>query len=146
MDSGDGKQTKIVRYSGSTETQSIQWDDLGKPLYTSGLYLCENRNFNICVNDRDAHAVVVVSAAGELRFRYTGPPSTMWESFCLLGITTDSGGNILSSDGDSHRIHIIELFLRYIHKCGLKIPWGLCVDSINNLFVADWGTGKVKKI
>ena len=108
MDHEDGKQTKIVRYSGSTETQSIQWDYLGKPIYTSGGYLCENRNFEICVNDRDAHSVVVVSAAGELRFRCTGPPSTMSESFYLLGINTDSWGSILTSDGDNHRIHIID--------------------------------------
>ena len=78
-----------MRYSGFTETQSIQWDDLGKPIYTSGGYLYENRKFDICVNDRDALAEVVISAAGKLRFKYIGPPSTPWESFYLLGITTD---------------------------------------------------------
>nr|XP_022301648.1 tripartite motif-containing protein 3-like [Crassostrea virginica] len=151
VDSDFDEQTKVVRYSGSTEKQSIQWDNQGNPLYTSGniKYLSENRNLDICVADNDASAVVVVSAAGKLRFRYTGPPSTPWGSFRPVGITTDSRGNILTSDYWNNRIHIIDQdghFLRYIHNCGLQRPYGLCVDSRDNLFVAEYLNGKAKKL
>ena len=151
MISDDGKQTKVMHYSGSTEKQSIQWDDQGKPLYSSGLNdkcLSENRNLDICVADYDAGAVVVVSAAGKLRFRYTGSPSTPWESFSPLGITTDSQANILTSFGND-LIHIIDQdgnFLRFINNFGLQITLGLCVDSQDNLFVANSATSQVKKV
>ena len=65
------EETKVVRYSGSIEIQSIQWDNHGSPLYTTGIqfkymYLSENRNLDICVAYHEAGAVVVVNAAGKL--------------------------------------------------------------------------------
>ncbi|XP_052679068.1 uncharacterized protein LOC128159890 [Crassostrea angulata] len=153
MYSNDRTQSKVVRYSGSTEKHTIQFDGTGKPLYSGNgamKYIAENRNHDICVADWYASAVVVVNQDGRLRWRYTGHPSvTKNKPFKPYGITTDSQSCILIADFDKHCIHLLDQngqFLRYIKNCDLKNPFGVCVDNDDNLFVCEHYSGNVKKI
>nr|XP_034317437.1 uncharacterized protein LOC105345308 [Crassostrea gigas] len=153
MYSDDRTQSKVVRYTGSSEKQTIQFDDESKPLYSGNSntkHIAENRNHDICVADWAVGAVVVVNQDRELRWRYTGHPSvTKNGPFKPWGITTDSQNRILTSNYMNHFIHILDQngqFFRYIDNCDLENPTGLCVGNNDNLFVCEYNKGNVKEI
>ncbi|XP_062621753.1 uncharacterized protein LOC134283311 [Saccostrea cucullata] len=144
------RQSKVVRYSNFTEKQTIQYDSEGQPLYSSdSTNVVENRNFDICVADKGANAVVVVNQTGKLRFRYTGTPSATNGSFYTYGITTDSQSHILTADYNNHCIHILNedgQFLCCIYNRDLYRPWTLCIDTRDNLYVNERYSGIIRKI
>lgn len=161
LDCDDKDETKVVRYAGSSEIQSIQYNSIdGEPLYpytACHTHICENRNLDICVSNCGSGTVVVVNQAGKLRFTYTGTPSTIEEPYMTwfnpYGIATDSHSRILVADCSSrnhpYRIHILDpdgQFLRFIDNCQLQGQMSLSVDKNDNLYVAEWESGKIKKI
>ena len=114
-----------MHFSGIEEKQCIQWDDEGQPLFSSACYICENRNLDVCVADHIAGAVIITSAAGKLRFRYSGPSFSIDRAFTPRDITTDSQKRIITADSDNDLIHIIDRdgnFRVYIDNCDLKRP------------------------
>lgn len=124
---------------GQQKKQSIQYNENGESIYTSDhgrKYISENRNEDISVYDIQARAVVVVDQSGRLRFTYAGTPNTNMREFHPRGITTDSQVQILSADYNNDCIHIVDEdghFLRHIDVCVLREPFGLCVDTNDNL-------------
>uniref|UniRef100_K1PPC9 Tripartite motif-containing protein 2 n=1 Tax=Magallana gigas TaxID=29159 RepID=K1PPC9_MAGGI len=142
MYNDDKTQSKVVRYSGSTEKQTFQFDDEFEPLYSGNSsikYITENKNYDICVADSEACAIVVVNQDGKLRWRYTGySPGTSTCTFGPYGIASNSQSQILTADYFNHCIHILDRdgqFLRYIKD--VKNPYGLCVDYLDNLYAAE---------
>lgn len=149
MYSDDETQSKVVRYNGSTEKQTIQFDDDGEPLYSSNdctKHICENGNGDICVADWRARDVVVVNQSGRLQFKY----NRQYEyEFTPFGIATDSLWHILTSDDTNKRIHVLDplgQFLKYISNYQLNNPKGLCIDNNDDLYVCEASLGVVKKI
>ena len=116
--------------------------------FFSAYYICENRNLDICLADHIAGALMVTSAAGSFRFRYSGPSSGIDRAFTPYGITTDSQKRIITADSDNDLIHIIDQdgnVLVYIDNCDLKRPSGWCVDFKDNIMVTYLKTALVKK-
>ena len=152
MRSVDKTQTRVVRYSGTTEIMVIQNDRQGKPLFSVCdqyvLLLTENGNGDICVADYAGKAVVVVSASGELRFKYQGniSPKPNYKSFGPLTIATDVNQHILINDYTNDIVHVIDKdgnFLRYIeYPC----TGGLGIDTEHNLIAGNEKSGEIRII
>ncbi|XP_062612225.1 uncharacterized protein LOC134274014 [Saccostrea cucullata] len=139
MRTTDMELRRIVRYSGSTEIQEIQFNGLGQSLLSTDiaylLPITENSNGDICVTDYAGMEVVVMDSSGELRFKYSGNPT--YRNFRPLHIASDVNAQMLICDTLGNVIHIIDgdgSFVRYIeYPC----YGGLSIDTDHNLVIGD---------
>lgn len=153
MRSTNKRRSRVVRYSGKTETQMIENDSQGKPLFSVGNYrsmlnLTENSNGDICVADYARGAVVVVEGSGDFRFQYNGNPTTHMKSsqFKPFSIVNNTNLQLLITDSSNDTIHIIDwdgTFIRYIeYPCA----GGITLDTDHNLVIGDSKTGLIRTI
>ncbi|XP_062606428.1 uncharacterized protein LOC134268253 [Saccostrea cucullata] len=102
MHSNRDEKLKVVRYSDSTEKQSILLKDRTSiyehPVHNQNC-ISENGNLDICVVDFNDKSVIVINQAEKRRFIYRGQTSsTKRNTFNPKGITTDSRSQILIVD------------------------------------------------
>ncbi|XP_061165750.1 E3 ubiquitin-protein ligase TRIM45-like [Saccostrea echinata] len=152
MRSYDEKQSRVVRFSGSTAIQMIQYGNSKQPLFSCDvsfvLFLTENGNGDICVADYGGSAVVVLDSFGGLRFKYDGNLSSQskYTQFLPMHIAADVNHQILIGDSRNNIVHIIDCngnFVRYLeHSCN----GGLSIDADNNLVIGDRKSGKIQFI
>lgn len=104
MRSLDRTRSRVLRYSGTTETQVIENDSQGYPLFSvhtqTVLHLSENGNEDVCVADCARNAVVVFSSSGDFQLMYKGNVTiqSMHGLFKPLHIANDTKLQILVGD------------------------------------------------
>lgn len=152
MRSLDKRRSRVVRYSGTTETQIIKTDSQGKQLFSVGeryvLKLADNKNGDICVSDFAGKNVVVVDVCVNLRYKYKGNITrrTHYKPFQPSHILTNDTQIILVANFSNDIIHIIDNdgnFIRYIE---FPCKGGLCLDYHHNLVVGEEKTGIIRII
>lgn len=120
LNSNDYKNTKFIRNSGSTDKQTIQFNNKEKPMYSYGSYyryIKDNKNFYMCMSDGRARSVL---KAQELRLTCTVHQLLNGNNSISNGIITDSRNRIVTVEYICHCIHILHQdgqFLRYIYNC-----------------------------
>nr|XP_034319649.1 uncharacterized protein LOC105342260 isoform X7 [Crassostrea gigas]XP_034319652.1 uncharacterized protein LOC105342260 isoform X7 [Crassostrea gigas] len=131
----DTETGKVTRYNQSgLLTQTIQYHNTGRGLYSDPLYITENNNGDVVVSDYEPGAVVVTERGGRHRFSYTGPPSG--SGLEPRGICTDALSHILVCDNITKTVQMINKdgqFLSHLltesQEMGLKCGLGYDVNT-----------------
>ncbi|XP_062605268.1 uncharacterized protein LOC134267064, partial [Saccostrea cucullata] len=126
---------QVNRYTNTgRHIQTIQHDNTGQRLYSTPLYITENRNGDVIVSD-SGRGVVVTDRRGRHRFSYTGPTSESELYPC--GICTDALSHILVCDAYTYTVQIIDKDGNYLTEIetvhhgimGIYRPWSLSYDD-----------------
>ncbi|XP_065937236.1 uncharacterized protein [Magallana gigas] len=126
----DTQTGKVTWYNQSGQlTQTIQYHNTGRGLYSIPRYITENNNGDVVVSD--ITAVVVTERGGRHRFSYTGHPSG--SRLLPLGICTDALSHILVCDDKTNTVQMINKdgqFLSHLltESQEMRYPWSLSYD------------------
>lgn len=111
------------------------------PLFDNVLFICENKNGDIGVTERNKSCTIVVKKNGQKRFKYTGHlRSSSFTEFEFAGIGSDSRCNFVISDPKNYTLHVVDCqgkFLFYVLPGEIIAPMALCVDDEDRVWVTE---------
>lgn len=168
-----GYTQNIVTIAG-TGTAGYNGDGIAAPTARINLSTAICRDFfgNIYIADRFNHRVrkidvngtiTTVAGNGTAGFLGDGGPAVNARLNQPIGVATDMAGNVYISDNGNNRIRRVSPtgIITTIAGTGvagfsgdngpainaqLNGPWGLCVDKLGNIYIADRGNDRVRKI
>nr|XP_034310410.1 uncharacterized protein LOC105324563 isoform X1 [Crassostrea gigas]XP_034310411.1 uncharacterized protein LOC105324563 isoform X1 [Crassostrea gigas]XP_034310412.1 uncharacterized protein LOC105324563 isoform X1 [Crassostrea gigas]XP_034310413.1 uncharacterized protein LOC105324563 isoform X1 [Crassostrea gigas]XP_034310414.1 uncharacterized protein LOC105324563 isoform X1 [Crassostrea gigas]XP_034310415.1 uncharacterized protein LOC105324563 isoform X1 [Crassostrea gigas]XP_034310416.1 un len=137
---------KVTRYNQSGQlTQTIQYDNTGRVLYSKPIYITENNNGDVVVSDH--WCLVVTERGGRYHIYYQGPP--LGSRLDHGGICTDALSNILVCDRRTETVQMLDKdgqFLSYLLTESQEMgrPWSLSYDvNTHRLWVGSRDNNKV---
>ena len=126
------------------------------------VYIADVSNHRIRKVDSTG-TITTIAGTGEFGFSGDGGPAVEAELYDPAGVAVDSAGNVYITDVSNHRIRKVDSTGTIITIAGtgefgfsgdggpaveaeLRSPLGVAVDSAGNLYIADTGNRRIRKI
>lgn len=159
--------TGIAGYSGNggpaiqaqiNSPQGLAYDGAGN------LYIADNQNFVIRKVNAQTGVITTVAGNGQQGYSGDGGPATSARLGSPVGIHLDFLGNIFIADKSNHRVRFVDVFSGEIFTIAgnglagstgdgvlatsaqLNNPQGVAVDSNGNLYIADTGNHRIRRV
>ncbi|XP_061184404.1 uncharacterized protein LOC133192409 [Saccostrea echinata] len=145
------KQSKVARYNQTGKiVQEIQYHN-EKLLFENPMFICCNKNGDICTADNDKHAIIVVNQFGVFQFSYDGRSVLeKGKIFRPCNMATDHLCNIIVTDFENHKIHLLDKYGQFIRSldpdAGISRPRAISIDKDGKLWFGECFSGKVKVV
>jgi sugar lactone lactonase YvrE len=143
----------------ATSDYSLQGDFAPSPL----IYISDSQNNRIRKVDTSTGAITTVAGNGTGWFAGDGGPATSAELHNPLGVAVDSFGNLYIADTANNRVRMVNTSGTITTvagngtasfsgdggpatSAGLWAPYGVAVDSLGNLYIADQSNNRIRKV
>src|SRR6185369_9903081 len=130
---------------------------------TGNIFIADFLNSRIRRVDRSG-IITTVAGSGNIGFSGDGGPATRANLTGPTDVAVDAAGNIFIADAGNHRIRRVDIRTGIITtvagsgiagfsgdggratSANLNIPFGVSIDGAGNLFIADTGNSRVRRV